>query len=143
MAAAFIDRNGENGLLVADVGAVAARDLVVFKGDGRGVGKLTWSPDGKRIAFEMWAVRDGTPNRCEGIYTISASGGKPRPVLLRDAREPSWSPDGKRIVCTVMGEDGERDIWRVSADGTSPVNLTEGEGDNYNPAWSPGLRRKT
>ena len=143
VAAAFIDRNGENGVLVADVDAVEARDLLVFKGDGMGVGKVAWSPDGKRIAFEMWAVRDGTPNTCEGIYVISASGGEPRAVLPGDAREPSWSPDGKQIVCTVIGEDGERDIWRVNADGTGTVNLTEGEGDNYNPAWSPSPRRKT
>jgi len=140
VAAGFINRRGESGLLVADLEAVQARNLFIHKGDGKGAAKPTWSPDGKRIAFEMWTIKDGVQDRRLGIYVISASGGKAAPVISGNAREPSWSPDGKRLVCAVVREDGGRDIWRVNADGSGAVNLTKGRGDNYNPVWSPALR---
>jgi len=140
VAAGFINRKGESGLLVVDLEKVEATDLLVSKGDGRGTAKPAWSPDGKKIAFEMWTVKDGMQDKCLGIHVISASGGTPAPVITGDAREPCWSPDGKQLVCTVAREDGKRDIWRVNADGSGAVNLTKGMGDNYDPAWSPALR---
>lgn len=143
VAAAFMNSEGVNGLLVADLDAVEGKSLFQSGGDGRGAARPAWSPDGKNIAFEMWAVKDGVPDRCVGIYTINASGGTPKMLLEGDAREPCWSADGRRIVCAVARDDGKRDIWRVDADGSDAVNLTDGEGDNYNPTWSPKVRRES
>jgi len=137
IAVSFIDRDGRNGVLVANLGQVEAQDLYVSDDDNHAPGKVAWSPDGKQIAFEMWTLEEGIPNLPIGIYAISASGGKPHLVLKGDAREPAWSPDGKQLACTVMSAEGKRDIWRVNADGTGTVNLTKGKGDSYNPAWSP------
>ena len=141
VAAAFINRKGQNGLMIYDMEMLESEDIYASKGDGLGPAKPAWSPDGKKIAFEMWQVKDNTPEKCMGIYIINASGGKPEEIISGDAREPCWSPDGKHIACTVARKDEKRDIWRVNADGSNPVNLTNGKGDNYNPAWSPIARK--
>ena len=143
IAAAFIDRNGENGISVVDVSSMNGADIFLTKGDGNGAADPVWSPDGSRIAFEMWAVKDGIATKCLGVYTIPADGGKPTKVISGDARQPSWSSDGKQIVYTLPSKDGNRDIWKVNADGTSAVNLTKGNGDNSYPLWSPARRSKS
>jgi len=137
IAVSFIDRGGQNGILTSDLDKVETRDIYVFPESKHAPGKIAWSPDGTQIAFEVWTLEDGTPNMPVGIYAIEAPGGKPRVIIEGDTREPTWSPDGRQLACTVISEDGKRDIWRVNADGTSAVNLTKGQGDNYNPAWSP------
>jgi Tol biopolymer transport system component len=137
VAASFVDRAGKNGIFVGDLDAVAGKDLFTFSGDTMAPGKLAWSPDGKTLVFEMWTVQDGMLNRPVGIYTVSASGGKPRVIVKGDAREPCWSADGKQIVYTGITGKERRDIWRVNADGAGVVNLTKGKGDSYNPSWSP------
>jgi TolB protein len=142
VAAAFIGRGGENGLLVADLKRMAAKDLYVTRGDRQGAARPVWSPDGKTIAFEMWTVKEGIAEECMGIYTISASGGTPRAIVRGDAREPAWSPDGSRLACSIFREDGGRDIRIVNADGSNAVNLTSGKGDNYNPVWSTSMPKK-
>lgn len=138
---AYINGNGKHGLHFVDLQTLESRDLILSEGDTVGCARPAFSPDGRKIAFEMWSVREGNPNRCQGVYVINVSGGAPKQVMAGDAREPSWSPDGKRLVCTVAREDGGRDIWRVNADGTGATNLTKGKGDNYNPAWSPAARK--
>jgi len=143
VAGAFIDRANDNGIVVVDLEAVKAEDLFARKNSRLGPGNIVWSPDGKTIAFEMWTVEDGIPNRSVGIYTVSASGGEPRPVVKGDVREPSWSPDGRQIAYTAIGKKEMRDIHRVNADGTGDVNLTNGRGDNYSPAWCPVPRKGT
>lgn len=136
VAVSFIDREGQNGILVADISSSELKDVYIFADNKHAPGKLAWSPDGRQIAFEVWTLEDGVPNLPVGIYAINAYGGRPHVALKGDAREPTWSPDGKQLACTVMSNE-ERDIWRVNADGTGAVNLTKGQGDSYNPAWSP------
>jgi TolB protein len=77
-----------------------------------------------------------------GIYTIVATGGHPSLVIAGDAQDARWSPDGKQILCSIRHKGGNRDIWRVNADGSGAVNLTNGNGDNYNPAWSPSVSKQ-
>lgn len=137
IAVSFIDQGGRNGVHVADLSSVEDQDLYIFPDNKHAAGKVAWSPDGKQIAFEVWTMEGDTPNMPDGIYTIKASGGKPRLLIGGDAREPTWSPDGRQLACTVMSENDKRDIWRMNADGTGAVNLTKGQGDSYNPAWSP------
>jgi Tol biopolymer transport system component len=56
----------------------------------------TWSPDGRFIAYVVWAEADGGH-----IYRVRADG-RDRPVRLTRTSayftQPAWSPDGQRIV---------------------------------------------
>ncbi len=68
---------------------------------------LTWSPDGREIAFLSDAAQDGQLQ----LYVAPATGGAPR--VLTHARgqleHPHWSPDGKRLaVLYVAGSTQEQ-----------------------------------
>jgi len=99
-------------------------------------GWATWSPDGRRIAFEsarsgnwdIWVVNvDGT-----GLINLTNSPG--------DDRYPAWSPNGKKIAFTT-NRSGDYDVWAMNADGSSPVNLTNTPGRDRYAMWSPDGRQ--
>ncbi|NIM05181.1 MAG: hypothetical protein GTN65_06095 [Armatimonadetes bacterium] len=48
---------------------------------------------------------------------------------------PRWSPDGLHIV---FGSDrtGKYEVYTMHWDGSAQRMIT-GEGENYNPSWSP------
>ncbi len=48
---------------------------------------------------------------------------------------PAWSPDGSRLAF-VSERDGNREIYVMSADGSSPMRLTDDPGEDSNPTWS-------
>ena len=59
---------------------------------------------------------------------------------------PAWSPDGKYIVFTSHRADAsgeteieKQEIWRMQADGTELVRLTDNEFDDAEPSWSPDV----
>ena len=52
---------------------------------------------------------------------------------LKSDRSPDWSPDGSRIAFS-SDRDGDYEIYVMDADGTNPVQLTEG---------SMGIRRRS
>ena len=49
---------------------------------------------------------------------------------------PSWSPDGREIAFSMDGR-----IWTVPAEGGEAVQVTAGEGYDYEPDWSPDGRK--
>jgi Tol biopolymer transport system component len=58
--------------------------------------------------------------------------------------EPVWSPDGSRLAYAGLGEDisgvfqtGSYHLFAINPDGTDPAQLTEGVGNQFDPAWSP------
>jgi hypothetical protein len=109
----------------------------------------TWSPDGKKIAFEStreWHNRSS-------IYVMDADGNNvkcltPEP---KSCRFPAWSLDGKKIAYCVMKTSGggppdavggEEEIvpdtiFIMDADGSAKTLLTRG----YSPSWFPDSQR--
>ena len=93
--------------------------------------RLSWSPDGKQLAFE--SNRGGNRD----IWTVPLVGGEPDRVTLTEVSSqmlgPSWSPDGDRIAYKVSG-----DLIVVPASGGPAEKLFSWEGRSIlQPAWSP------
>ena len=100
---------------------------------------MTWSPDGKEIAFT--SNISGRMN----IWTVPSEGGWPKQLTISEQRQnaPSWSSDGKWIAY-VSDTDGDElwDIWLVNPKTGETTNLTLSpkveEGRAY---WSPDSKR--
>jgi Tol biopolymer transport system component len=88
---------------------------------------LTWSPDGRRIAF---LISDSG-----SLYVVNADGSTllevAGDVITDGGSPPSWSPDGERIA--YASEEG---IKMVRLDGTQSILLASGDYHRA-PAWSP------
>jgi Tol biopolymer transport system component len=91
------------------------------------------APRGDRVAFTLTDA-----NGISNVWTLDASG-KPRQVTheTNDTAYPTWSPDG-RWLAVEMGVPGLGDhLGYVSADGGTPVDLTEHREQCYHGGWSP------
>jgi len=114
---------------VAANGTAAPTQITHVGGDDR---SGSWSPDGKRLAFD--STRDGNTE----LYAIDADG--TNTVRLTD--EPggdwaaSWSPDGSKIAFT-SDRTGTAQIWVMAADGSGAAQLTNDRTGALWPAWSP------
>jgi len=104
----------------------------------RQVGRATWSPDGKSIAFI--SNMSGRNN----LWLVPAEGGWPVQLTVSDQRQtsPAWSPDGKWIAYQSDYDGDEQwDIFLVSPKTGKVVNLTQTrEIAELNPTWSPDGR---
>ena len=82
----------------------------------------SWSPGGRRIAYEGAVDPYGGAN---GIRVANADGTHARWVARAGAR-PSWAPNGRLIAYMVTARDGEPRIQVVRADGTARRRLAAG-----------------
>jgi TolB protein len=99
---------------------------------GRFGTRLSWSPDGSTLAFE---IRGISPDLNADIGTVDVETGKRRTLTHDEGDEfgPAWSPDGRKIAF-VAGTD----IWLMDADGGDQRQLTHDGGHGYaDPAWQP------
>jgi len=86
---------------------------------------------------QLWKLQVGLNNegRPSAISTQQIT------VGTGDKTQAAWSPDGKFLVYTAPAADEKKknglDIWRVSANGGEPVDLTNREGDEISASWSP------
>lgn len=94
---------------------------------------ITWSPDGRAIAFAAKSKNKNT------LYTLDV---KRRKVIKRFSFEldglfePAWSPDGKRIAFAGL-KDGWSDIYVVDLSDDSLHRITRDPYDEKNLDWSP------
>jgi TolB protein len=116
--------------------------------DGQVVSRLTrspfidmsasLSPDGSQIAFV--SDRGGNPQ----IYLMSASGGDPRRLTFQGGNNttPRFSPraDKLQIAFTGRDEKGVFDVFIYDMQSKNIERLTQGQGSNQSPDWSPDGR---
>ena len=98
------------------------------------IGHLTWSPDGRSIAY--MSNRNGDPD----IYVMDVRTNTHRRLTFDDGRDwwPSWSPNGKWIAFA-SNRAGEIDLYRMDANGENVKQLTN-RGGCKRPDWSPDSR---
>jgi TolB protein len=92
-----------------------------------------WSPKGAHIA---WATRSGNTFQ---IVVANADGSGARTITGAGTNEdPSWAPDGRYLVFS-SSRGGRRSLWIADRDGRTQKQLTTGNGDDTQPAWSSRL----
>ncbi|HRC54344.1 MAG TPA: hypothetical protein PKU97_00405 [Kofleriaceae bacterium] len=97
----------------------------------------SWSPDGSQLAFV--SDRDGGPQ----IFVVSVSGGKASRVSFNGSYNttPTWSPKkGARMIAYTTRDGGRYDIVTLDLETKKMVRVTQGEGDNEEPSFSPNGR---
>ena len=101
-------------------------DTFAFQGEA--LHPVALSPDGP-IQFELVAHGAST------FQNLDLSTGKvvPQSGAMRNARDAP-SPDGKWVAYTVQ-EQGSKQVWLRSTDGSSATALTGGACNNFAPAW--------
>ncbi len=118
-----------------------------------GVG-LTWSPDGKQIAFEQTGGEFGPSN----IFVVGADGSGLRQLTHGSGSDhnvtPSWSPDGSRIAFAASRFEGNSsEPYAIYVMDPSGAHLTRvarctapqcnNDGGYTDPTWSPDGARIT
>ncbi len=113
--------------------------------DGTGVRRLTdnraidvsptCGPSGK-VAFV--SARHGTPQ----IWIMDADGGNQRRVTYRGTHNqtPAYCPDPRKPLLAFTGRDSTLDIFTVNVNTSEYTRITQGQGMNKDPAWSPDCR---
>ena len=116
-------------------------DIHIMNADGTGLRRLirsnvgltqlSWSPDGRRIAY----AQEGN------IFMLTDDGDWNIRLVLSEflgASDLEWSPDGRKIVFGALSDESdEPEIYVVDIDGGNLTRLTENSFFDASPSWSP------
>jgi len=76
----------------------------------------------------------------KSVVSSSNSSARPAPIddlyYTKSVFGAAWSPDGQQIAFT-SDIAGRFNLWKVSASGGWPIQLTQSDDRQYNAAWSP------
>ncbi|HVV86081.1 MAG TPA: Tol-Pal system beta propeller repeat protein TolB [Kofleriaceae bacterium] len=120
---------------------------IISASDGSVISRLTnnaaidtgpaWSPDGSQIAFV--SDREGSPQ----IFVMPASGGAATRVSFNGNYNstPTWSPaKGQRVLAYSTRDAGTFDIVTLDLATKKMTRITQNEGNNEEPSFSPNGR---
>jgi TolB protein len=109
-----------------------------------------WSPDSQTIAFVVNG-QDIHSDPTSEVYTMHADGTDLSQVTDTGGAnlDPRWSPDGTQLVFygyqpgafdsenSADPDNFKTEVFRINADGTNLVDLTQNPGLDFQPTWSP------
>jgi Tol biopolymer transport system component len=132
---------GDSGLGLMNSDGTNVRWLV-RRGNPRG--GLSWSPDGRQVAFfneRVWEHGAWDQGATSDLYVFNVVS-RSRTLVFRNAQDTSgddpmaaaWSPDGSRLALTSTPTQETHKIWLVAPDGRQKRLL---QGEAWKPAWSP------
>jgi Tol biopolymer transport system component len=148
--------NGHDLYLINSDGT-GSRKLVSAKADGSTiVWWPTWSPDGKRLRFNLWDI-----NGPKGLWEVSADGAGLHPLLpgWNEECTGNWTPDGKYFLFASLrrlpsltsveaSSMGSFNLWAIRENAglfqkanRQPVPLTTGLLDVFGPVPSRDGRK--
>jgi Tol biopolymer transport system component len=102
---------------------------------------LSWSPDGKSLAFSERV----SPNAPFQLYLLSVESLERRrlttpPAGIAGDRAPAISPDGNKLAFARRGSNDTGDIYLMPAGGGEPTRLTSDNSVIAGLAWTPDGR---
>jgi Tol biopolymer transport system component len=151
---AYIPFGGPDGfdlaLYVMNRDGTGQRPLLDFSAK-RSINNANWSPDGRRLVFELITGRPSgrsAGDRQSDIAVIDADGTGLRRLTRTAAFEthPVWSPDGRRIAFTsdrhAKGKELEPlgpafELYTMRADGGDVRRVTRNRVPDLHPNWQP------
>jgi len=106
-------------------------DIWVIRGDGSDLrqlaagGNRVWSPDGARLAFEVFKGIVGSPDTSQDIVIATVDGTKLTNLTQDDFSEghPAWLPDSAHVLFLSQANRG---LYLVSADGARWTDVLKG-----------------
>jgi Tol biopolymer transport system component/imidazolonepropionase-like amidohydrolase len=143
------ERAGRTGLWLLDLASGGVRQLTQLGNPEEYNGSVTWSPDGRTVAYTRVA-QDSSAGRAwhSRIRIIDVATGAAHDVRIDstqrlEARDPAWTPDGRRILFAAAGPArpmGGR-LWTVDTSGGRAAPFPGDSAPAIAPAVSPDGKR--
>jgi len=105
------------------------------------------SPDGTRIAYQVWSIDEDANDYRGAIWVAPLDGsGEPRAFTSGERRDamPRWSPDGRWLAFVSTRGDGPKtpaNLYVIGAEGGEARRLTDRNESVEAIAWSPDSNR--
>jgi TolB protein len=127
---AYVEKRGSRyQLMVSDYDGENAVPAVILN---EPIISLSWSPDGKRLAYVSFEKRKPV------VYVSTLATGN-RTVLANykgSNSAPAWSPNGQQLALTLT-RDGNSQIYLVNANGSGLRRFSQSGGIDTEPFFSP------
>ncbi|MDH3199854.1 MAG: hypothetical protein OEM15_03070 [Myxococcales bacterium] len=125
-------RQGNSEIYSANLDGSAVRRLT----KSRGIDVSPTCGPGSKLAFV--SNRHGSPQ----VFTMNRDGSDVKRVTFRGGHNqtPVWCMDPKQPLIAFSGRDANFDIFIVDIETQEYRRLTQGQGDNKDPAFSPDCR---
>ena len=125
-------RQGNSEIYSSNLDGSAVRRLT----RSRGIDVSPTCGPGSKLAFV--SNRHGSPQ----VFTMNRDGSGVKRVTFRGSHNqtPVWCMDPRQPLIAFSGRDSHFDIFTVNIETQKYTRLTQGQGDNKDPAFSPDCR---